>query len=328
MAYPEYSDVSLAERPLALVATALIDQAGYWQPKNNEPVADLEEQFLIAVDGIPESVVAPPEVATQNEIKSFELHEGTVAVESVNFISKMFRKLKNSKLLTTARQETNNTSLLDKSLLLTSIVGYGFEMGPGNEWLVTKVGKEILEQVAVHGNVPLTAALVGAGVAGLSLTEHTFLGLVMNRNIHKFPKTVGVISDSKFGKSDVLRNSRDRGLVGRFGNAFSVGAATVNLEDSVTDPDFIPENKGVKRSIQSATLVAAGSLCIGTVAGGGIQYALNEGNMELGYRILGHVSNPLWWTGLFVGVRLNDYRKNRKARKFTDPSLEEEMQIQ
>lgn len=243
-----------------------------------------------------------------------EVSEDAIAGDGLGMFAKISKKLRSNKLISTARSESKDSGLVDKVLLATSLAGYALELSPANEWAVAKIGKEALEQVAANGNIALSAAVVGGSVAAFSLIEHTFLGQVMNRNIRKFPETIGVISGSKFGKSDVLRNSEDRNVAGRFTNAFFVGAATVNLEDSITDPDFITEDKGTKRTLNSAALVAAGTLTLGTLAGGGIQYALNEGNVDLGYRILGHVTNPLIWAGLFAVGRLNDYRKNRAAR--------------
>lgn len=221
-------------------------------------------------------------------------------------------KTRDSKLVQTAIAESKDTTRFDKTLLAGSIVGYGFEIGPGNEWAVAKVGKEILKFVIDQGNVALSSAVIGAGISLFSILEHSALGSMMYRNIKKFPKTVEVIRDSAFGSSKALRNSSERGILAKFGNAFSVGAATVNLEDSFTDPDFISENKGYKRTRESALLVGAGSLAIGAGAGAGIQHAANTGNAELAQNILDAVSNPFIVGGVFAAVRANDYRRNRK----------------
>ncbi len=233
-------------------------------------------------------------------------------------------KSRDSKLVQTAIAESKDTRFRDKALLAGSVGGYVFEVGPGNEWAVAKVGKEILKHVIEQGNVALSSLVIGAGIGLFSVIEHTALGSMMYRNIKKFPKTVGVIRESAFGNSKALRNSRERGIVAKFGNAFSVGAATVNLEDSFTDPNFITEDKGYKRTRESAILVGVGSLAIGAGAGAGIQHAANTGNAELAQNILDLVSNPFIVGGVFAAVRANDYRRNRKKSMVEVEALPEE----
>lgn len=301
--------------PYSSPDTAFEDQAAYtiaaalFQRSFNDSFQDTYNK--LSTSSLEDSIQSD---TIESEVITQEVNEGAIAGDGLGMFAKISKKLRSNKLISTARSESKDSGLVDKVLLATSLAGYALELSPANEWAVAKIGKEALEQVAANGNIALSAAVVGGSVAAFSLIEHTFLGQVMNRNIRKFPETIGVISGSKFGKSDVLRNSEDRNIAGRFTNAFFVGAASVNLEDSITDPDFITEDKDTKRTLNSAALVAAGTLTLGTLAGGGIQYALNEGNIDLGYRILGHVTNPLIWAGLFAAGRLNDYRKNRAAR--------------
>lgn len=242
--------------------------------------------------------------------------------------SRFYRIIRNSRLISTALTEISekNTELdhlsklrritskiANTGLLASTICFYINDIGPGTEWATAKIGKEAMELVAEHGNVSLSAATVGLAVGGFSAIYNSATGLAMNRNLKMFPKTVGVIRDSRLGSSSILMNSRQRSHIRRFTNVFTVGAATINLEDSITDPDFIKEKKGFKRTMNSAAHVAVGSIAIGAIGGGAVQHALNIGNLDLGYRILGHLTNPLYWTGLFVGGRCVDYAKNKKV---------------
>ncbi|MCA9329870.1 hypothetical protein KDA11_04445 [Candidatus Saccharibacteria bacterium] len=218
-------------------------------------------------------------------------------------------------VIRTAIKEARSSTILDRSILALSTLGYGFEMGPGNEWAVAKVGKEAISQVAQHGDIRLSSIAVGGSLAVMSLAEHTILGLAMYRNMKRFPKTISAISRSKLSTSGVLRNSSERNILTRFGNAFTVGASTVNLEDGVTDAEFISKNKGVRRTLGSAALIASGSGMIGVSVGAGVQYAINTGNQELANTLLDVASNPLPWFGLFAVTRYVDYVKNKHKNK-------------
>ncbi len=215
-------------------------------------------------------------------------------------------------LISTFHSETKGRSVASVLLLLFSILGYGFEIGPGNEWLVSLAGKNTMDIVQSEGNLLLSGTAVGITLALTSLTEHLILGSAMHINIKRFPKTIAVIRDSKLGNSKFLRNSQKRNILEKFGNAFSVGAATVNLEDSVTDKDFIRKNKGSIRTVQSSLLVAFGSLIVGVLAGGSVQFAINSGNFRAANLVLDWIANPLLWAGLFILVRAHDYMSSNR----------------
>lgn len=152
----------------------------------------------------------------------------------------------------TAREEMSERpakeKLIDGGLIAGSGAGFVFEQGPWNELLVTNIGREIIEKTAEQGNVSLTAISVAGGLAVWSMFEHSVLGAAMARNIERFPRSIQVLADAK-GDSDALTNSRDRKLPGRFFNAFSVGSASVNIEDSITDPEFIAEKKATNEPL-------------------------------------------------------------------------------
>lgn len=217
----------------------------------------------------------------------------------------------------TAKEEMSERptkeKVIDAGLITVSGIGFGFEQGPWNELAVTNIGREIIERTVEQGNVGLTAISVAGGLAVWSMFEHSVLGAAMARNIERFPRSIQVLSEAK-GESDALRNSRDRKLPARWWNAFSIGAASVNIEDSITDPDFVAEKKGYKRALGSAALIAAGSGAIGAAAGAGFQFAINEGHQEIAETGLDVISHPLLWAGGFVIYRVWDYAKKRKAR--------------
>lgn len=254
------------------------------------------------------------------DIETDALHDPTL-IEKMNIPARVYRRARDSELITTAREEAAETrspkkfiNLINSGILTLSLVGYGFEIGPGNEWMVAKVGKEVIKRTAEEGNIPYTSLCAAAALGTVSLIEHTILGSAMYHNIKRYPKTINVIRRSALGKSNALRNSRDRNILGRFGNAFTVGASTVNLEDSVTDPTFISEDKGWKRTRSSAGLIATGSAAVAGAAGAGFQYAINHGHPEAAQNILDIASSALTWTAVFVGVRLKDYYTNKHAQ--------------
>lgn len=277
----------------------------------NQLISDSKETADIQ-DYSFDSIIAE---ANHNEDPRVEItvEEDRIAANGVNMFARAYKIIRNRPLISTAIDETKDSSRLDRVLLATTIASYINDIGPGTEWATAKIGKEFLEMVAEYGNVPLTAAVVGLSVATFGAVYNLLTGLNMNRNLRIFPKTIDIISKSKFGKSNILMNSRNRSRTRRFTNVYTVGAASVNLEDSITDPNFVTENKGIKRTLGSTALVATGSLIVGSIAGGSIQYALNENNPELGYRILGHLTNPLIWFGLFALGRTIDYQKNKRA---------------
>lgn len=248
--------------------------------------------------------------------------------------------------LKTAWQEAKDTSNLDKALLGITLAGLGFEYGPGNEWLIGKVGKETLEYVSSIGSVWISAACTAGATALAAAIEQTFLGTIMARNLERFPRTMDALRDTKIVKSGFLINSTERSLPGKFVNTFTIGGASVNLEDSSTDPDFIvyenktneqevdetdeelpeteatletlsdstyvPEvvahNKGYKRALGSAAFVAAGVLLIGGALGASAQTAINHGHPEAAYRVAGWASNPLLWFGGYALFRYGSYK--------------------
>ena len=262
--------------------------------------------------------------------------------------------------LKTAWQEARDTPNLDKALLGITLAGLGFEYGPGNEWLIGKVGKETLEYVSSIGSVWVSAVCTAGTTALAAAIEQTFLGTIMARNLERFPRTMDALRDTKLVKSGFLINSTERSLPGRFANTFTIGGASVNLEDSTTDPDFIaytykkneqevdetdeelpeteatletapdstyvPEtvihNKGYKRALGSAVMVASGVLLIGGALGASAQTAINHGHPEAAYRVAGWASNPLLWFGGYAlyrwgSYKLHNWKQSRQAQQLT-----------
>lgn len=241
--------------------------------------------------------------------------DNEVAKDSDEIDLKFFGKV--VKFAKTARQELKEKSrkgkVIDGVLITTSAAGFVYEQGPWNELVITNLGREVIEKVAQEGNVGLTAIAVTGSLAVWSMLEHTVLGTIMARNLERFPRSIKVLQEN-FGNSDALENSRQRSLPGKFWNAFSVGSATVNIEDSVTDPDFIVEKKGYKRALGSAALIASGAGIIGGVAGGASQIAINNGYQEQADKALDFISSPFLWTGGFIAFRTFEYFNNRKKR--------------
>lgn len=281
--------------------------------ENDEHVA---RTLALALSGVENLVQEPePERLANPGIDTIAVDEDSMAMKSLGTVARFRQRLQNSNVLNTAKQESRDSSKLDKFSLGAAIVGVGIDISPLTEWTTSKLGEYVLRQVAENGDVLTTSLLVGGVVSAFSSLYAVASGLNMSRVISKFPKTIDVLASSRLGKSKAPMNSRERSWWRRFTNVYTAGSSLVNVEDSITDENFSSEKKGTKRTLESTALVGLGTLAIGTIGGGIIQHAINQGNPEQGFRILGHLTNPLIWTGVFLLGRAIDYGQNAKKQR-------------
>jgi len=246
-------------------------------------------------------------------------------VENEVTLSGMRRILSGNKFLSAAWDEMGDAPIADKALMTASLIGMAFNYGPGNEWLLTQAGTETMQRLAEYGNILLTAGVTGLVLSATSMAYHSLTGLLMARNLKRFPRSVSVLQESRTADSAALDNSENRTLAGKFWNAFSIGSDSVVLEDSITDSEFVNEGKGKARAIGSAALIAAGTFALGATAGAIVQQAVNSGNYELADQFLDVVSDTRLWVGGFIAYRLAAYgiKKAKRAAAARELSTED-----
>lgn len=184
-------------------------------------------------------------------------------------------------------------------VLVGTLALQAFEISPGNENLLTRVGREHFIET---GDVIESAIRVGSVTGPLELT----LGVGMAYGLHKFSPTIGVIKDrylnvpkEKDLEAVASTDSTVKRTVGKYGIALSTGAS-----GSVIYTDMVDEDKTFKDNALTGAKVAALLAANNTLFAAGILYATKSDIPVLAVTlefILDSVSNPVIVAGVAGG---------------------------